>query len=253
MSPLLGQASTESNSFMTYKSFKRAKNPDTPEFTSKYYITNSVLLPEVLESKKNGRMTAKLAEMLMKLTRKYANKPCFIGYSYRDDMISEALTNLCQNALKFNPEKSSNPFAYYTTCINSSFLQYLNFEKKHRKIRDELLIEVGENPSFGFQEEYSRQHNESGEFKSELADMATQIVEAKERLRLDAEYAAKKAALQAAEALAAVQALDVEMLESTIDTIEPAFESDFIDSPEELDSTNSLLEFETPLDAEDQD
>lgn len=234
---------------MTYKSFKRAKNPDTPEFTSKYYITNSALLPEVLESKKNGKMTDALAEMLMKLTRKYANRPCFINYSYRDDMISEALTNLCQNALKFNPEKSSNPFAYYTTCINSSFLQYLNFEKKHRKIRDELLIEVGENPSFGFQEEYTRQQaGEGGEYKTEMSDMATQIVEAKERLKQEAEWAAKKAAMQEAERLEAEAAM--ERLDIVLAEIE---NTEFVDSPEETESTNSLLEFGTEIDANDSD
>lgn len=226
---------------MTYKSFKRAKNPDTPEFTSKYYITNSVLLPEVLASKKEGKMSEALAEMLMKLTRKYANRPCFMGYSYRDDMISEALTNLCQNALKFNPEKSSNPFAYYTTCINSSFLQYLNFEKKHRVIRDQLLIEVGENPSFGFQEEYSRQQaGEGGEYKSEMIDMANQIVEAKERLKQEAEWAVKKAALQEAERLRSEAAMEI-----LIQDIESSPDAEFVDSPDNIESTNSLLEFET--------
>ena len=226
---------------MTYKSFKRAKNPDTPEFTSKYYITNSVLLPEVLASKKEGKMSEALAEMLMKLTRKYANRPCFMGYSYRDDMISEALTNLCQNALKFNPEKSSNPFAYYTTCINSSFLQYLNFEKKHRVIRDQLLIEVGENPSFGFQEEYSRQQaGEGGEYKSEMTDMANQIVEAKERLKQEAEWAVKKAALQEAERLRSEAAMEI-----LIQDIESRPDAEFVDSPDNIESTNSLLEFET--------
>lgn len=225
---------------MTYKSFKRAKNPDTPEFTSKYYITNSVLLPEVLESKKQGKMSDKLAMMLMTLTKKYANRPCFVGYSYREDMISEALTNLVQNALKFNPEKSSNPFAYYTTCINSSFLQYLNFEKKHRKIRDELLIEVGENPSFAFQEEY-RQQQDSGEFKSELTDLKDQIAEAKERLKNEAIFAAKKAAEKAA----------LEALSDDEEII--AVTSEFVDQLEkELESPSSLLEFEIVTDADDQ-
>jgi DNA-directed RNA polymerase specialized sigma subunit len=109
---------------MNQKITKRAKNPDTPEATAKYYITNGKMLPEVIKSKAQGVLTNELAKMLMMLTRKYAQRPCFSGYTYKEDMISEALANLCQNALKFNPEKSSNPFAYYTTCINSSFLQF---------------------------------------------------------------------------------------------------------------------------------
>lgn len=166
------------------KSYKRAKNPDTPEATSKYYLTNSKLLPAVIEAKENGKLSNELAKMLMMLTRKYAQRPCFSGYTYKEDMISEALTNLCQNALKFNPEKSKNPFAFYTSCINNSFLQFLNVEKKHRRIRDQLLIDMGENPSFNFAEEHKSQ--QSGEFGTELNELKTNIEEAKIRVAQEA-------------------------------------------------------------------
>lgn len=67
-------------------------------------------------------------------------------------MVAAAVTNLCNNALKFNPEKSNNPFAYYTTGIYHSFLQYMAEEKNHRKIRDTLLVESGFNPSYNFEQ-----------------------------------------------------------------------------------------------------
>ena len=88
----------------------------------------------------------------MLLVERYSRSPKFIKYSYREDMKSEALLNLCNNALKFNPEKSSNPFAFYTTAIHHSFLQYLNHERKQRTIRDTLLVEHGDTPSYSFQE-----------------------------------------------------------------------------------------------------
>ena len=123
---------------------------------SKYYLTNSDLLPEVIKSKELGRMTDKLARMLMLLVERYSRRPNFNGYSFKQDMVSEALVNLCQNALKFDPAKSSNPFAFYTTAIHHSFLQYMNGEKKQRNIRDSLLIEAGENPSYNFESEERR-------------------------------------------------------------------------------------------------
>jgi len=123
---------------------------------SKYYLTNGDLLPEVIKSKELGKMTDKLARMLMLLVDRYSRRPNFNGYSFKQDMVSEALVNLVQNALKFDPAKSSNPFAFYTTAIHHSFLQYMNGEKKQRNIRDSLLIEAGENPSYNFESEERR-------------------------------------------------------------------------------------------------
>jgi hypothetical protein len=58
-------------------------------------------------------------------------------------MVSFALMNLSANALKFNPEKSNNPFSFYTTAIHNSFLQYMAYERNHRDIRDKLILENG--------------------------------------------------------------------------------------------------------------
>lgn len=174
---------------------KRTKNSTAPEVTAKYYLTNARLLPEVIRSKELGRLTDELAEMLMMLTRKYAMRPCFSGYTYREDMVSEALANLCQNALKFNPEKSDNPFSFYTSCINNSFLQFLNIEKKHRRIRDQLLIDMGENPSYNFQEEVK--NNQGSDYTNELQELTTQIAEAKARVAQEAADKAKADAIAA--------------------------------------------------------
>ena len=120
--------------------------------TKGHYVTNATLLAEVLRAKALNRVTNELAEMLLLMAQRYSRKSNFVGYSFRDDMISAALVNLCNNALKFNPEKSSNPFAFYTTAIHNSFLQYMADEKKHRNIRDALLVDAGSNPSFNFME-----------------------------------------------------------------------------------------------------
>lgn len=190
---------------MTQTTFKRPKNEETPETTSKYYLTNAKLLPAVIASKEAGKLSDELAKMLMMLTRKYANRPCFSGYTYKEDMISEALANLCQNALKFNPERSKNPFAFYTSCINNSFLHVLSVEKKHRRIRDQLLIDIGENPSYNFAEEYKTQ--QTGEFGGELNELKSEIEEAKARMTQEAlnKIAAERVAAEEAAALALLE------------------------------------------------
>ena len=131
--------------------------------TSKgHYVTNATLLPEVVRAQQLGRVTNELAEMLMTIATRYSYKSNFGGYSFRDDMVSFALVNLCANALKFNPEKSNNPFSYYTSAIHNSFLQFIASERDHRDIRDKLMIEAGSNPSFGMMnrahEDFLREH-----------------------------------------------------------------------------------------------
>ena len=181
---------------------RRPKNPDTPTFTGKYYLTNATLLPEVIKCKKAGKISNELAKMLMLLTERYSKSSKFGGYTFREDMVSEALINLCQNALKFDPTKSSNPFAFYTTSIHHSFLQYLNHEKKHRNIRDAQLIELGENPSFNYMADHKQKGSlssdniGSGETDSvheEILSMKGEIIEAKERKSIsDAKEAEEK-------------------------------------------------------------
>jgi len=72
------------------------------------------------------------------------------GNTYNDDMQAYAMLMLVRTWNSFDPKKSQNPFAFFTQCIKNSFIQYLNQEKRHRNIRDELLLDQGLNASFGF-------------------------------------------------------------------------------------------------------
>lgn len=135
--------------------------------TKGHYVTNSVLLPEVIRAKELGRITNELARMILMIAERFSCKSNFVGYSFREDMVSFAMVNLMANALKFNPEKSNNPFAFYTTAIRNSFLQYLADEKKHRDLRDSLIVEEGLNPSSTYSE---NAREESGSTASANSD-----------------------------------------------------------------------------------
>lgn len=121
--------------------------------TKGHYVTNAQLLEEIQACKKNGgKLSGTLARYLQMIAERYSYSSSFGGYSFREDMVSFAVVNLCANWHKFDPAKSDNPFAFYTTAVYRSFLQYLADEKKQRDIRDELLVDAGANPSFSFQE-----------------------------------------------------------------------------------------------------
>lgn len=121
--------------------------------TRGHYVTNAQLLPEIQACKENGgKLSSTLAKYLNMIAERYSYSPSFGGYSFREDMVSFAVVNLVANWHKFDPTKSDNPFAFYTTACYRSFLQYLADEKKQRNIRDELLVDAGANPSFSYQE-----------------------------------------------------------------------------------------------------
>ena len=101
----------------------------------------------------HGKMTNQLAMMYMKLCERYGTRANWRGYTYNDEMQSQALMQLSQIGLQFDESKSDNPFAYYTAAITNSFTRILNIEKKNQSIRDDLLEYNGMTPSFTRQNE----------------------------------------------------------------------------------------------------
>ena len=117
-----------------------------------YYVTNKELLREIEISRKQDKMTEELGVMLMKICKRYAVIGRFANYTYNEDMQAFALMTLCRVWRGFNPEKSNNPFAYFTQIINNAFFQLDNMERKQRDIRDAILVDQGKNPSFSYSE-----------------------------------------------------------------------------------------------------
>ena len=99
-------------------------------------------------SKDHGSMTPKLAHMFIKLCERYATRSNWRGYTYNDEMRSQALLQLSQIGLQFDEAKSQNPFAYYTAAITNSFTRVLNIEKRNQNIRDDILEMNNYTPSY---------------------------------------------------------------------------------------------------------
>jgi len=107
----------------------------------------------------HGKMTNKLALMFMKLVERYGHRGNWRGYTYIDEMKSQALLQLSQIGLQFDESRSEspNPFAYYTAAITNSFTRVLNIEKRNQNIRDDILIMHGATPSYTRQTEHDMQ------------------------------------------------------------------------------------------------
>lgn len=115
-----------------------------------HYIDNAEMYQEVLKSREQKRMTERLGSMMILLCEQIAKRPNWNRYSYIDDMKGFAVMQLCRTWSSFDPEKYTNAFAYYSTCVNNNFILFLKSEKRHQLIRDSLLVDSGLNPSDGY-------------------------------------------------------------------------------------------------------
>lgn len=117
------------------------------------YLDPNELLDELKRAKDLGYCTDELGKMFLLMTEKYIMHPWWNRYTYKDDMCGLALANMVAAVTKFDPEKSKFAFAYFTTIMKYSFLHIKRYEKKHRDIRDVMLVEHGLEPSHTWLEE----------------------------------------------------------------------------------------------------
>jgi hypothetical protein len=109
-------------------------------------------------NKEHGAVTRKLADMYIKLVERYATRSNWRGYTYNDEMRSQALLQLSQIGLQFDESKSENPFSYYTAVITNSFTRVLNIEKRNQNLRDDILEMNNLTPS-STRQNSGRDHN----------------------------------------------------------------------------------------------
>jgi DNA-directed RNA polymerase specialized sigma24 family protein len=62
---------------------------------------------------------------------------------FKEDMISDGIENSVQYIHNFDPEKSQNPFAYFTQIIHYAFLRRIQREKKQLEIKNKILERSG--------------------------------------------------------------------------------------------------------------
>ena len=89
------------------------------------------------------RITNYLGECFLKIATHLSYKPNFVNYMFREDMICDGIENCVQYINNFNPEKSTNPFAYFTQIIHYAFLRRIQKEKKQLEIRQKIIERSG--------------------------------------------------------------------------------------------------------------
>jgi hypothetical protein len=160
---------------------------------TKEYVNNADFLKALIDYKKRKQSNANepipnyIGECWMKIAEGLSHKPNFINYTYRDEMISDGIENCLMYFDNFNPDKSKNPFAYFTQIIYYAFLRRIQKEKK------QLYVKYKSTEMIGILDEFEMLESEDGSSRQfEMYDNISEFIENYEDSR-----AAKKAEKEA--------------------------------------------------------
>ena len=88
------------------------------------------------------QMSNYIGECIYKIATRLSTRPNFINYTYRDEMICDAIENCIQYIGNFNVEKSNNAFAYITQICYYAFLRRIQKEKKQVFIKQQMTMDI---------------------------------------------------------------------------------------------------------------
>ena len=100
-----------------------------------YYVSPKEFLGRLTEYYKTDDLEDELAESVYKIAVGLSYSPNFINYSYKDEMIGDAVVKMIAAVKnkKFNLDSPSNPFSYFTTIAYHAFINRIKKEKKYRE------------------------------------------------------------------------------------------------------------------------
>ena len=131
------------------------------ETKNEHYVDNKEFLVHMIKYKEAAvaaekagepkpRIPDEIGKVFMQIAVHLSYKSNFINYGFREDMISDGIENCIQYIHNFDPDKSRNPFAYFTQIIYYAFLRRIQKEKKslyvkyksleNSQIMDDLMV-----------------------------------------------------------------------------------------------------------------
>ena len=121
---------------------------------TEYYVNNKEFLAAITAYREQvhaaeeagearPRVNNYIGSCFLKIATHLSYKPNFVNYMFREDMICDGIENCLQYIDNFDPEKSKNPFAYFTQIIYYAFLRRIQKEKKQLEIKGKILERSG--------------------------------------------------------------------------------------------------------------
>jgi hypothetical protein len=149
---------------------------------SNHYVNNADFLSALIDyrekcdlAKKEGKQDPQIpnyiGECFYKIADHLSRKPNFISYSFRDEMVADGIENCLMYFRNFDPDKSKNPFAYFTQIIYYAFLRRIMKEKK------QLYVKYKATEQFGILDEHEMFEDADGNMRQfELYDNISEFI-----------------------------------------------------------------------------
>ena len=142
-----------------------------------HYVDNALFLEAMIEYKKQWQISKDndeelpiiseyLGSVFLKIAQRLSFRPNFINYAFKNDMISDGIENCLHYIHNFNPEKSSNPFAYFTQIIYYAFIRRIQKEKKQLYIKYKSMQNYEISPEYVEYMNYDEDFKTSTDFKN---------------------------------------------------------------------------------------
>ena len=160
-----------------------------------HYVDNAVFLEAMIEYKKQYHISKSndeelpiiseyLGSVFLKIAQRLSFRPNFINYAFKDDMISDGIENCLHYIHNFNPEKSTNPFAYFTQIIYYAFIRRIQKEKKQLYIKFKSMQNYEISPEYVNYMDYDEDFSSTGDYKnSDFRVMVDEFVDNFEKSR----------------------------------------------------------------------
>ena len=121
---------------------------------SEHYVNNKEFLAALIKYREDKEIAEMkglpkppipryIGECFLKIANHLSFKPNFVNYMFKEDMVSDGIENCVQYIHNFNPEKSQNPFAYFTQIIHYAFLRRIQREKRQLEIKNKIIERSG--------------------------------------------------------------------------------------------------------------
>lgn len=166
-----------------------------------HYVNNADLLKSIeayqkacRKAKREGttkpRIPDYIGKCLMLIAENLSHKPNFLAYSFRDEMISDAIENCVMYFDNFNPKKSKNPFAYFTQIIYFAFIRRIHKEKKQLYVKYKSTEQIGVLNEY---EQFELEEAGSNYKQFEMYDNISEFIHKFEEKKKEKKNKAKKA------------------------------------------------------------
>ena len=143
----------------------KKKPRDKPHYVNNKLFSQSVVdyVTSVNEAREKTEdepvITEYIGSCFLKIAEGLSHKPNFVGYTYREEMVMDAVENCIKAIMNYDVKKATrtglpNAFAYFTQITYYAFLRRIAKEKKQQDIKEKYMdfagasafMEIGDHP-----------------------------------------------------------------------------------------------------------